>query len=410
MKQFNNIILSLFLFLLPTQLGKHFFFDFSYINGIKIDYLSLILYLTDILAALLVLINLQNIIPVIARYKKYFLVFIFLLFINFLFSQYRLLSLYHSVKIVELILVFIIFTQNIQNKNKYIFLLFIIGGCFELILSVFQMYTQGSLQGIFYFFGERYFTLQQPGIAKASYNGVEFLRAYGTFSHPNSLGGFYLLLYFFFLTVGNLRKHLLIKYSGLFIFSLLIFLSFSKIVIITYVILNIFYLFKFTDFKCLFCKFARIIVLFVLAALVLSMQHDPLSGQKRLDLFSHALIILKNNILFGVGLGHYLYAEVEFVQKYSYFFLQPVHNIFLLFLSQAGVLLTGFIVFVLYKLFFHHKSYILNIPSYSLCLIAVTATGMFDHYWITLQQNWLLMGVVFGLIFSQRSNNVISKF
>ena len=47
----------LFLFLLPTQLGKHFFLPFSYILGVRVDYLAPTVYLTDIIILLLVVIN-----------------------------------------------------------------------------------------------------------------------------------------------------------------------------------------------------------------------------------------------------------------------------------------------------------------------------------------------------------------
>ncbi|MBI3070230.1 MAG: hypothetical protein HYY87_02915, partial [Candidatus Levybacteria bacterium] len=48
----------------------------------------------------------------------------------------------------------------------------------------------GSMGGLFYFFGERAFTSQTPGIANASINGELMLRPYGTFPHPNVLGGY----------------------------------------------------------------------------------------------------------------------------------------------------------------------------------------------------------------------------
>ncbi len=46
-------ILFLFFLLLPTQLGKHFFFPVSFIAGVRIDYLAPTLYTTDILFFLL---------------------------------------------------------------------------------------------------------------------------------------------------------------------------------------------------------------------------------------------------------------------------------------------------------------------------------------------------------------------
>src|SRR5580692_2023869 len=49
----ESLLLSLFFLFLPTQLGKHFWPDFSIVSGIRIDYLSPIIYVTDILVVLL---------------------------------------------------------------------------------------------------------------------------------------------------------------------------------------------------------------------------------------------------------------------------------------------------------------------------------------------------------------------
>ncbi len=159
---------------------------------------------------------------------------------------------------------------------------------------------------------------------------------------------------------------------------------------------------KFSDLHCLFCKVSRIIGLCAISLIILFVQNDPLSGQKRLIGGEHALEIIKNNFLFGTGLGHYLFAEAKFPLHYSYFFLQPVHNVFLLFLSQGGILLMGYLLFVIYKFSkSNFQSIIFNLPSYILPLLVILITGMFDHYWLTLQQNLLLMGVVGGFALSK---------
>jgi hypothetical protein len=81
--------------------------------------------------------------------------------------------------------------------------------------------------------------------------------------------------------------------------------------------------------------------------------------------------------------------------------LQPVHNIFLLFLSQTGILLTGFVGFVFYKIHAVYKKKI-SFMMFSYIFVVVI-TGMFDHYWLTLQQNFLVMGVVGGMILQRNS-------
>ncbi|MBI4973666.1 hypothetical protein HZC27_03595 [Candidatus Roizmanbacteria bacterium] len=386
------IIYFLFSFLLPTQLGKHFFFDFSYLGGVRIDYLAPTLYLTDILTFLLILLNFKTVFFFFR--KKIFLWFLILLFINAIFAWSKPLFFYRLIRIIEVLALFAIFKKQFPRyKNAIIggFMFFVF---VQSILVVTQFITRHSLQGIWYFLGERYFTLSTPGIAKASLQGNEILRAYGTFSHPNSLAGFFLLIYLFFLTNKSITNALL-KYLTLALCSLIIFLSFSKNVILVFLFLNTWYFFKEKQ-SCRVCTLAKILSPLFLALVFLSAQTDPLSFQKRITLMIQSLTIISQHILTGVGLGNYLLAQYAFPIKYSYFFLQPVHNIYLLFVTETGIIM-GVFIFVLTFLLL--KKYRRNM-GVLLILLAVLLTGLSDHYWLTLQQNTLLLGVLFGIIMS----------
>lgn len=385
-----HIIYFLFCFLLPTQLGKHFFFDYSYLAGVRIDYLAPTLYLTDIFAFLLILLNYKTVFLFFR--KKIFLWFLVLFFINAIFAWSKPLFFYRLIRIIEVLALFAVFKKQFPRyKNA------IIGGIafsvfFQSILVVFQFVSRHSLQGIWYFFGERYFTLSTPGIAKAAIQGNEILRAYGTFSHPNSLAGFFLLIYLFFLTNNSITNNLL-KYITLALCSLIIFLSFSKNVILIFLFLNTWYFLK-EKRSCRICTLAKILSPFFLATFFFSAQTDPLSFQKRITLMMQSLTIISQHIFTGVGLGNYLLAQYAFPIKYSYFFLQPVHNIYLLFTAETGI---GISVVVFARIFLVLKKYRRNM-SVLLILLAVLLTGLSDHYWLTLQQNTLLLGVLFGII------------
>ncbi|QQG44387.1 MAG: O-antigen ligase family protein [Candidatus Roizmanbacteria bacterium] len=389
------LIIFVFILLLPTQLGKHFFFSLSYLSGVRIDYLAPTIYLTDIIAFLILFLNVKILWNLLKN--KFFLIFIFLISLNILFSQVKPIAFYQTLKIIEILGLFFVFKEKILSLKMILFA-FALGASFEVILSIMQFASKHSIQGIFYFFGERYFTLSLPDIAKTSLFGVEILRPYGTFSHPNSMGGFYLLIYFFVLT-GNKFTNVYLKSLILFLSSILIFLSFSKIAIITYLFLNIIYLIKNKlRLNCSLCFFSRILVLIILALFFISAKGDILSFDKRVTLFQNALTIIWQNPLFGVGMGDYLFAQHQIAIKYPYFFLQPVHNIILLFLSEAGIILFGFVFYNLYKIYKDYKSY-----SFYYCFAAVLVTGMFDHYWLTLQQNLLLFPVIFGLLYRHKS-------
>ncbi len=394
----SNIFIFLFLIFLPTQLGKHFFFDFSYISGIRVDYLAPTLYVTDILVLLLIMLNIKTVITSFLQ-KKVLMVF-FLLLLTVLFAQNQLVSIYRYIKLFELAGVFFILRKN-KPPIKILLSAFTIGGVFELSLAVAQFVSKHSLQGIFYFFGERPLSLSMPGIAKASLQGIEILRPYATFSHPNSLGGFYLLLYFFVLTrqtingslikpgtVWYLAKNLLLLVS-----TILVFLSFSKIAIGTYLFLNIIYLWKSPLRKhCTFCFVSRILVISIVSLLFFQAHADPLTVQKRVILIENAVTLIKQHPVIGVGLGNYIAASGQFSAKYLDLLNQPVHNVMLLLLSELGIV---FVVILLIAFYKEIKSFIQKFPY---IVVVILITGFFDHYWLTLQQNIFLLITVMGVI------------
>lgn len=398
MKKISAILPYLFIFFLPTQLSKFFFPRFTYLSGIPIDLLAPTIYLTDILAVMLIVFNFKTVFLFFKN--KIVLGFFLLLIVNIIFAMSQPIALYKSAKIIEMLCVFAVF-RKIKLNPKYLLISILSGAVFEFSLAVLQFSYRHSMQGIFYFFGERSFRITTPAIAKVSMNGIEILRPYATFSHPNSLAGFYLLLYIFVLTSPYFKKYSILKNVLLLVCSMLIFISFSKIIIVTFFVLNlIFLLQKRKQIGCNFCVFSRIFVLLIVAGIFLTAQGDVDSMEKRMILIDDAVTTFISQPIVGVGIGNYLLAEAEFPSKYPYFFLQPVHNIFLLFLTEAGLLLTGYAGYFLYKWITAMMKY----EQFMYVAGVIAITGMLDHYWLTLQQNMLLLPVVLGLIvYSQKT-------
>lgn len=387
---FNAVIFFLFCFLLPTQLGKHFFLPFSYISGIRVDYLAPTLYVTDLLATILIVLNIKTVFNFLK--SKYFFILLILLFINGFFSLAPELFFYRLIKWIEILSLLSIFKNSYNSYKRYVVIGFAFSVLFQIPLVVFQLVNKHSLQGFWYLFGERYFTSSTPGIARASLFGNEILRPYGTFSHPNSLAGFFLLMYVFFLTNKQITNNIL-KYAILALCSFMIFFSFSKNAIFVFLFLNVLF-FILKKQSCRICTLAGLLVPGILSVIFLTAQTDLLSISKRLTLFSQAFILLQKHPFFGVGLGNYLLAQSFFPIKYPYFFLQPVHNIFLLFLVETGIII-GSVVLFLVLLFI--KGIKNNIPALFIVL-GIILTGLNDHYWLTLQQNFLLSSVLLGIV------------
>ncbi|MCX6730897.1 MAG: O-antigen ligase family protein [Candidatus Roizmanbacteria bacterium] len=249
------------------------------------------------------------------------------------------------------------------------------------------------MQGIWYFLGERSFSIFTPGIAKAYFMGVEFLRPYGTFSHPNSLGGFYLLIYAFILTQKRITNKF-VKSIFLFITSALILISFSRSAIITYVVINLFYLAR-NMVACKTCFLAKVSLALVLILFALNISGDLNSFQKRTDFFEKSLSIIAQKPFSGTGIGSYLIAQHHYPQKFSTFFEQPVHNIFLLLIAQLGIPLSVLLFMAFYRI---KKMFMENIDIL-LPFLSVFITGNVDHYWITLQQNLLVLTIISAILF-----------
>ena len=392
----NRVLFSLFFLFVSTQFGKHFFLPFSYLSGVRVDYLAPTIYLTDILILLLAVFNFKIVLKFFKN--KMILLSLFLLLINIIFSKLPEISIYWSIKIIELLIIFSLSKKILTTlKEKYILIALLISGSFQFFLSLTQMINKHSVQGVFYYFGERLLSLSAPGIAKASLGGVEILRPYGTFSHPNSLAGFFLLLYFFVLTYKKFDRYLALKYLFLFISSILIFISFSKIAIITFLILNTSYFIFNNKFSCKLCKVSRIVVLFIVSLIFLQATTDPLTVSKRIELIKNSVEIILRYPIQGVGLGSYLIEQAKFSSNFYLFFNQPVHNIFLLFLGEMGLVIGGFLLYQLIRfLISRHLS-----KEQWILIFVIVLTGFFDHYWVTLQQNFLLMGLVIGVSLSR---------
>lgn len=392
----SDFLIFLFILLLPTQFGKHFFLPFSHISGVRVDYLAPTIYVTDILVFLLILMHLREY-RAMLRNKTVQLI-LFLLSLTLIFAFSRDFGLYKFLKVIELFAVAAIFMSNRVYKNT-VFYGFFWATAIQAFIAALQLILRRSLGGEFYFLGERPLGLSMPGIAKASLDGVEMLRPYGTFSHPNSMAGFFAVLYAFYLfNAPSVNRWLYWIFIGM--CGILTIISFSKIAIGTFFLITLAYLVRHKKIGGN-AQFRAVLVVFIglLCAAFFQASTDPLTISKRITLIYDAVAIIATDPITGVGLGNYLYAQAQFPQKYPSFIMQPVHNIILLILAEVGVLIGAYLIYVF-------ATYVRPLVKTPLVIpyIAIIATGMFDHYWLTLQQNWLLMGVIWGLTMSPQAS------
>jgi len=404
----------LLVLLLPVQLGYHLWPSWSYVYGLRIDYLSPTLYLTDLLIFSILFFWFLNKFKIksfkhsfkISNFKfKIIFVFLFLLLLSFLASSPSA-SFLKLAKILELILLFLYIKNNpysrfqIQNSLPFAVL-------YSSLLTLAQFLKQASLNGVFWFLGERTFSVATPGIAKTVLDGQLLLRPYATFSHPNALAGF--LLVSLILTVPYLYKKSRLLTIGYLLLTLsALALTFSRTIwLLTLLTLPLAFFVPKIKPKLFTYMLVLTILLFSFLPLVLKSSDE--SWQRRTDLTQIALSLISAHPLIGVGLNNFINQIPDHWSSLNYvFWLQPVHNIFLLVTSETGLIgLFLFLIFVIKT--FNHSLKIKNLSAgrqdlkLIISFLIILLSGTVDHYWFTLQQTQLLFTIILGLIWSPKS-------
>jgi O-antigen ligase len=289
----------------------------------------------------------------------------------------------------------------------------------ESLLAIGQFMSQSSIGGVLYFLGERSFTASTPGIANASLNGELVMRAYGTFSHPNILAGYLLicmvLIFVILFPVKNIRLRLLAT-SALLLGTIGLVLTLSRVAILLWIGFVIM-IFVWQIVRKQFGKTKRnagiaLVVLFVIGVtfsqlLLPRFLQTALTDEsvvQRQILIDAALTMINQNLWIGVGLGNFLPRLADIQTPLSLgLYLQPVHNIFLLVAAEIGIVGLGFFVWFLGNCFRRMITSLRlnkNVNRYlalMICLLMILVTGLFDHYWLTLQQGQLLFTIILAL-------------
>lgn len=401
----GKIFFYLTLLFLPTQFGRHFWPSFAYVYGIRIDYLSPTLYFTDLLITFLFFVTVFG--KKKLHLNKALLCFFTFLLFTLLFLNYWQVGFYGFLKILEFSFLAIYCALLVFKKETFIK---IITASFllEALLAIWQFFNKGSVGAVFYFLGERSFDGQTPGIANASINGELILRPYATFPHPNVLAGFLLIVFTFI--VFSAKKLKPFYLSILLIGAIALFLTFSRIAIFllgTVILLKLLLTFKnkkkiyfnlFT-YLVIFAVFLYTVFLSPFSTRFLNFSPVDSSLTQRYELISASYKMFLENPLVGVGLNSFLPSLPQYLPQKQTLFIQPVHNIYLLILSQLGLVGFSFFVFLFVKIFkkiSKSKNYLL-----AAVLIEILILGFFDHYFLTLQQGQLLFTLIIGLSFSK---------
>ena len=394
---------------LPIQLAKHFWPSWAYVFGIRVDYLAPALYVTDLLFLVIFAVWIYSLrktsINSLVKFDNFWLpalVIVGLAGINISVSLNPEVALLAWVKLVEVGLI-IFFCAKVKNFELTTWLVkpLLLGAFGASVVGLIQFLLGHSLGGLMYWLGERPVASYLPSIATFNLNGQSFLRAYSVFSHPNSLAGYLGLTLIVWsrrlITTSVTRvEKVLVIFVGI---GLLTTFSFSALFFLTLILLGVRFFPKFHQLKAL-------TILLLLGAIGVSafepglafLQNLPPTINERLVLARSSALMLIANPLTGVGLNNFVVSLTKYgADSQVVWLLQPVHNIFLLTLSEVGLVGFSFFLWGVFKVISNFQNQDKGWLVYP--LLFVLLTGSMDHYWFTLQQNIFLLAIIIGLSF-----------
>lgn len=428
MLKLEKLIFYLFVFCFAFQTRKimyQFGGDFN-------EWTSIYIYLTDILLVIVLLLWVlrkrkqrflkfqgqslsKGTVPGVIKSPSFWLVaFLVFSLISLIEARNIGLGFYSWFKLLEMIILFLYLKHNFKQlfsfeKLSYIF---VFSGLFQSFIAISQYIQQKSL-GL-KFLAESPLNPEIAGVAKIIVDGTKMIRSYGTFPHPNVLAVFIFICIFFtfylFLDKKNsFKKYVFLSIIFFFLFFTL-FLTYSRLTIFIFLLSSIIYfilLFKKHKKQVLILFLLFIIFLFIITYLIwpeissrLNVSMGDQSIGLRLFYNQTAFLIIQEYPFLGIGFGNFVWEIRQMLDLLNSWIHQPVHSIYLLIASEAGLIgLFTFLMFI-YQLLRQFNKKLKNKKNYLLFIIFFTFLfiGIFDHFFWTLQQGQLMFWIFLGLM------------
>lgn len=294
-----------------------------------------------------------------------------------------------------IVILFGIYVSGIDFKKTkgYLFSGLFLAVLFSCLLGIGQFLSGRSVG--FWLLGERQFNVVTPLVAKFNFYDRVFLRPYATFSHPNLFAGF-LVLSLPMLMVGIKKEFNSLKLLLSLIVSTTVLITFSRPAVL---LAGIEVIFIYKRFWKIILIFAALILPLLVVRFASIFTFDSLAVLRRQELAEYAIELFFRNPALGNGLNNFInLLAADKVLVGTSRFLQPVHNIFLLVLSETGLLgLAGFLSLFVFGIWENHKKKDKFSKVLTANLLMVILLGFFDHYFLTLPQGQRLLFLVLGL-------------
>ena len=347
-------------------------------------------------------------------------------FVSLFLAHDQVLAFYRYLLFLEAIGLFYILREGTLSRNyeesaldkiKVIYVL--LSSVFlQACLGIYQFLTQSSFA--YKYLGLAAHNPENLGVAVIETASGRYLRAYGGFDHPNILGGVLaisIILVAFLLVKKKVLNSNREVFESIFLFIFYffgifaLFFTFSRAAWIAFsfglLILLISLIVKKDRWmigRFLALIFFSVILLFIVGNPYKDLLKVRIDANTRLEqkslnereaYFWQAKDLIQRNPLFGVGIGNYTETlnDREIIKQPAWV-NQPVHNSFLLILSENGVVSLIFFVGFLVCLIIKDRREVYSWAIFATLIILM----MLDHWFISLPFGVSFMFLVLGLI------------
>ena len=256
------------------------------------------------------------------------------------------------------------------------------------------------------------------GVSVIEAAGARYLRAYGSLSHPNMLGGFLVVgIFSALMLLRDARvcwERWLLLFSMLFITHVL-FLTFSRAALLGLAVggivtlVFVFFRNNTVERKILIGSFASILLVLLLQVVIFSDLVEARFSASRLEVqsltdrtqsFEEAFGLLQDHPFIGVGYSAYTEAlatrNAFDSPAWAY---QPVHNGYFLLLVEVGIIGSVLLFYIIFHYFQKYWRGALTWEKqlYIGLLSALAVTILFDHYLISSHFGLLLLILVMSV-------------
>jgi len=338
----------------------------------------------------------------------------FITFLSIFWADDKILALYRYIILVFGILLFYLIKRQDFIRAAHAGKLFLIGLFPTAILGIWQFFIQSTYANKY--LGLAYHSTIILGDSIIETDTGRYLRAYGSFDHPNILGGvmavaLILVLYLSLKRVmgRNNRLFYLISFA---IFYTALLVSFSRSGILAFIVSAPFLVFHFWKqgvFQKKMIALFLFLMIFISAIIIIpygdlflgrvdvSSRLEKKSITERETYLGQAARLIIKKPIYGVGVGGYILAEQKIDNsRHEAWYYQPVHNYWLLIWAELGIFgLFGALIFWLAIIKISAKKYLWPLG------LALFIISLLDHWLWTQPLGLIIFFLLAALMFNE---------